>query len=877
MTRSTPSLFVPLEASTLPGSPLPDSSGKASAIIPPRPASGNSPGHLDWLPEPALTMACCWCVGIVLADYGRPPCLLCCVLGGGLLAAWGLYRAQRLMSHVLLWAAAMLASAAWYQFRSDQVAANDLVTWAEGTRQPSLIRGTVRGPVRVGQARSASGSRDLQPRTSFRLLASHYRTHAWQTTSGEVHVIVTGQLDAREGDVYQLGGQLSRSATPRNPGERIRWQDASWVLAVDSLENAQRLQPARGWLAVRATLRRTLERCRTRMLARLRRHLPADVADVVGTLVLGARDSLAPSQKEAYLLSGTIHLLAISGMHVGIVASCLGFVIIPLPLPRRVALALVGGCLIFYSLLSGAQTPVLRATVLALLLSGSRVSGRFASPLQLLSVTAIALLVWSPTQLFQPGFQLSFVAVAVIVARGRGHSPRAPSPLSQLLAASRPRWWNGLLRVCGTCLELVRLSLQIWLITLPIIVHHFQLVTWVGVLLSPLLWLPVAVALICGLGIGLTGDWLPLVADALAVPCAASVQVMNGLVGRALASPWTFVWYTSGPPWYWMCLFYGGCVAFLLRLLTRHQLRGVLALCLVLWSVGQPMARSLLRTGWPRLRCTVVAVGHGTSVILELPEGEVMVYDAGSLGHGGRAAEQIAGCLKSLGHHHIDHLILSHADADHYNAVPSLLQRVGIREISVTPCMYHSASTSLGELWEEARNRAIPVQRVGTGSRIGPPASACQLRILHPSQAFSEGPSLGASDNERSLVLSVRFRGRHLLFPGDLEGAGMQQLLQTPAQDADVVMAPHHGSLHQDPSPFFRWCTPQWVVVSSRQAPDPNYPRGPHRLLSTWEHGAIQFEITAGSELRVKTWRPASGVSRGRSRGWHSWRRRSDE
>jgi competence protein ComEC len=275
-----------------------------------------------------------------------------------------------------------------------------------------------------------------------------------------------------------------------------------------------------------------------------------------------------------------------------------------------------------------------------------------------------------------------------------------------------------------------------------------------------------------------------------------------------------------------------------------------------------------------RLTCTFISVGHGTSVLIELPGGEIVLYDAGGLGSSRAAAESISAAVWSRGVRHLDAIVLSHADTDHYNAVPRLMGRFSVGTVYVSPQMFppddptftnpgarlDSSSPSpdrLGRALEYLRNAAnaarVPIRFVYAGEPVecGGPA---RLEIVHP-------PNHGAykDDNANSIVLLVEFSGRRILLPGDLDGPGMDAVLRQEPIDCNVLMAPHHGRPTKRCRQLLQWSSPEWIVASGGLEKDPAQIErqfaGPGRqLLQTATSGAVTVTIN-GDEISVHTFR----------------------
>jgi competence protein ComEC len=226
---------------------------------------------------------------------------------------------------------------------------------------------------------------------------------------------------------------------------------------------------------------------------------------------------------------------------------------------------------------------------------------------------------------------------------------------------------------------------------------------------------------------------------------------------------------------------------------------------------------------------------------MELPAGETILYDAGSLGSPEMATKIIASFLWSRGIDRIDAIVLSHADIDHYNAMPGLLERFPIGVVYVSPMMFDPIATA-GDLTapnylrDVLRNAGVPMREVWMGDRLKTTSAAVGIEVLHPPREGVIG-----RDNANSVLLNVEFAGRRILLPGDLESPGIELVMTDPPMDCDVLLAPHHGSAGSDPPGFAAWTTPEWVVMSGER---------PDRTLlaqQSYQHAGAMIAHTAAN------------------------------
>ena len=238
---------------------------------------------------------------------------------------------------------------------------------------------------------------------------------------------------------------------------------------------------------------------------------------------------------------------------------------------------------------------------------------------------------------------------------------------------------------------------------------------------------------------------------------------------------------------------------------------------------------------------TVAAMGHGCGVVLRSREGHCLVYDAGRLGASGTALRSLRATLLSERIHTIDYLVISHADTDHFNAVPGLLDEFSVEQVIVSPQFLASPSRSVSELQGLFVKHNVPVRTVLSGDVITL-GKSCVARVLHPQLPTKTGVQ---SDNENSIVLDVAIESKRVLLTGDIEGDALIALVRSGLPHVDVLVAPHHGSKTGLPREIASEVQPSVVVVSGSGGR--NWPFVYHQFHQGWM--GVQAVLTTAGEL----------------------------
>lgn len=744
----------------------------------------------------------------------------------------------------------------WRLFRAD-----DLSLSARIETQPACIEGVALASPRIRPAPPEDLMRTM-PAEEQSVLTIHARRvrdgNTWQRTSGRVNIMCDGELQGvRAGDRLRIFGLLSSPSRALNPGEfdfaaHQRRRRELCRINCDVPECISVIKPA----SFRRPVDR-LQQIRDRGDALLWKHLRHDRAGLAAAVLLGMREQVDPERMQDFMTTGTVHLLAISGLHVGILAAGFWFLARFGWLSRRKTLLMAIGLVVFYAALTDARPPVVRAAVLISVMCVARLLGRRALEFNTLAVAGLIVLAMNPTNLFQTGTQLSFLAVATLACSQQLSLAfvRPEDPLDRLISQSRP-FPIRIARRCGSFFfRLWLASMIIWLIALPLVMYRFHLFSPIAVLLNPIVWLPMGLALFSGFGVLMFGWWLPLAADASGWVCDQSLSFIELCIQAALSLPISHAW-TPSPPLWWVVGFY----AALASGVATPRLRPARGWCVVLaaawFAVGfafttGPLSRSDKHDG-DELVCTFVAVGHGTSVLVELPDGRTLLYDAGRLGSSKSGVRPISSLVWSRGITHFDAIVISHADADHYNSLPGLLERCSVGAVYVSPLMFREESPALAELRAAIATRGVPLRELDSTGRLDG-GDEVELDVLHPPPRGVIG-----SDNANSIVLRVSYAGHTILLPGDLETPGLEDVMAELPLDSDVVMAPHHGSMRSDPRGFSAWSTPEWVVISGGHGRDLRavksaYAEGGATVLHTSLDGAIQIKVSKRG-LRIAHW-----------------------
>jgi competence protein ComEC len=458
-----------------------------------------------------------------------------------------------------------------------------------------------------------------------------------------------------------------------------------------------------------------------------------------------------------------------------------------------------------------------------------------------LAAAALVVLAINPCDLFRVGAQLSFLCVAGLIwFAARTTSRETPAdPLDELLRQNESWAVRALRRFARAARDLTLAGAMLWLLTLPLVMARFHLVSPAGIALNPLIWIPTEVAMLSGFATLLLGTFVPPLGWLCGVFCNWSLGALEWLVLAVRNMPGGHYW-VPGPSDWWLWGFYGGLAVLAALPALRPPRRWCVALLAVWISLGFGVA--WLRRAPPKLDCTFLSMNHGCAVLVELPDGRTLLYDAGRMGAPTAAAKSIAAVLWSRGITHLDAVVLSHADIDHYNALPELLDKFSVGVVYVSPVMFEKQNYAMTMLKESIEAARVPIVEIRAGDRL-PGGDDCRIEVLHPPPRGGLG-----SENANSVVLAVEHLGHRIILPGDLEPPGLNDLLAEPPAPCSVLLAPHHGSRQTNAPGLAAWCNPRWVVISGSRRWDTRpiraaYEAAGSAVLETIDAGAIHVRI----------------------------------
>lgn len=587
-----------------------------------------------------------------------------------------------------------------------------------------------------------------------------------------------------------------------------------------------------------------LERARERFAQAADRALPAREAALVRAIGTGDRSALDAATSASFARSGLAHVLAVSGLHLVVVAFGLERLLRSALLridavaervdPRKISAAAVLPACAAYALATGAGAPVLRAGIGAAVALAGALLERESSPLDALALSALALLAGDPGAALDPSFQLSFAAVAGLALWA--------GPMRRALPVPRARRGTWRARVVEPLLSGACATIAASVATAPVLACHFRQLPVLG-----------GLANLAGVPLGSALTAISSVA-ALAAAAHPALAWPFLVASRPLASALIALSDAAAAP-SWSALGVGtpgaaGTAAFFAAALLAGRARGAARLAAVAAAAAAILAPAPLRAAAARARggleVVFVSVGHGDAALLRLPDGSAVLVDAGGAPDGGGdpGARDVVPLLRDLGVSRLAAAFVSHPHPDHV---------LGFSAVAA----------------------AVPIDVVFSNGDGGDGASRAVLASLAPvtlapgdgwQRAGVRFDALGGeriplAPNDASLVLRASYGRTAFLFPGDVEAAGEAAALARGGLDADVVKIPHHGSRRSSSGAFAAAVGARHAVASVGARNRYGFPHA--EALARWraagaavlrtDEGAIRFLSDGRRVRRVPT------------------------
>lgn len=563
------------------------------------------------------------------------------------------------------------------------------------------------------------------------------------------------------------------------------------------------------------------ERLRTKLGEQIDNSLEKDAAAMYRAVLLGDRSPLDKAILESFKGSGTMHILAISGLHMAVIGTLL-FTTLYWLLSRSEYLLL--RCtvqkwaaficmpfLIGYSLLTGMNAPVMRAVIMSCIIIAAIVTNRKNTPAALVALAALVILVSNPLQLYTVSFQLSFSAIISILFI---------LPTVKLLVGQAPDSTHQKVSVLQKCTHWLLagfiVSVTATLGTAPLLLSNFNRVSIIGPVANLIIE-----PLICMWSLPL--GFISILITSLS-PEMSSFLLHIGSYGLTLASssanffsslPYSSIWLPSPPLWV-VVLYY---VALIILATQSTKRLWFMRASLVFLAVSILLMVSqdrIIRKKPSTFQLTFLDVGQGNSTLMEYPTGERVLVDGGGSSYGSQSVGEqvIAPFLWKNGIGKIDAIVITHPDADHYNGLSFLVKHFSPTFIWVSDTKGHD--DNFKDLIELSQKHSVQLIIPERGQRMDLSGVDFQCVANLISSRQNDPRQQQGSLRNLGIILRAGTASLKALFPGDIGVASEQELIEEGYDiQADILQSPHHGSKTSNSIEFLEAVSPKFLIVSA--------------------------------------------------------------
>lgn len=734
------------------------------------------------------------------------------------------------------------------------LAGNGCYTWADAWLASAVAPPSASWDPAADEAGAElSGRLDTPVEVDGDRVVFYMRTEEWSWSDGgtvrpdgeRVYVTVRLREQAeqqvaagwRRGDRLRLTGTVKTPEPARNFGgfdfrEYLRKKDVHWMVTVKGA-SAVHISPPGRWDAAR--LLRWNDGIREGAGSRLASLFPGDEAGYMKGLLIGLREDLDPERFRNFSRLGLTHILAISGLHVGVFLWAVTALCRRLGVTREAAARIGFWAIPLYVVFTGSSPSVVRSGLTAMAgLYASR-KGLLKDGLSLLALALLGMLLWNPLFITDVGFQLSFLVTAGLLA--------GVPAITRLLPGMPPLWKNSL-----------SVALTAQLVSFPVSVYYFNQFSLLS-LPANLLLVPMISFVVTPLGYGAL--LLSFLWPWAAKGAALLISFLNRFTFYTIdLSEWLPSMHLSWPTpaFLWIAAYYILFAWFVLQggVLKQHRELERQRIYLVpdgprfrRRSVCMTAAATVLWTGcllygyapafWTERGTGTISfldVGQGDCALVRTTDGKYILIDGGGTTSFRKAGEEwkerrepfevgrktVVPLLKKRGVHKLDTLIISHADTDHIGGLQAVLEEMTVGRILFNGTL--KSSTGAVKLFQTALNRGIPLIPVQQGDTFAMGSSAV-WSVLSPLREEADARvRLLDEQNDESVVMLLTMLGKRFLFTGDI-GAEQEKLLleQLPVEGEaprlDVMKIAHHGSRYSSSGDWLWHWSPRLAVISA--------------------------------------------------------------
>ena len=568
--------------------------------------------------------------------------------------------------------------------------------------------------------------------------------------------------------------------------------------------------------------------------------LPQKEAGVIIAMTLGDKTGMDKEIKKLYQQVGISHLIAISGLHLAIIGMGLFKMLRRFGLSYAISGIVAIGFILSYGVLTGLNGACLRAIIMMIVSIVGSIIGRSYDMLTAMSLAGIIMIMFNGYKLTDPGFLLSFGAIAGIsivnpILSGDGTKKHIKR---KKLKKKYEHTFKGFL--IGKGLKLIdglMVSVSVQLVTLPIILYFYYKTsvygTFLNILVIPLMAVLMFFAIISGV-VGLVNIYIAKVLIFPSYIILVVFEKLARLVSRIPANSLKSGHICVG----WIVVYYIMLGVLLLFVYKKKNLRAI-------YPIGVVIGLSMIMTVLRPMRIVMMDAGQGDALYVRTKEGINLLIDGGSSSNASLGEYVMTPTLDYFGVNTIDYAFVSHGDEDHISGLMYLIENQAYTGIKIKNIVlpdidgadgYSTVLTSddnYQRLIKAANTYNTKVNYMGLGDRIE--GDTC-ISCVHPSSTYKID-----GRNGYSLSIHIAYREFSILFTGDLEYDGEEDIINN-VRDCDVLKIPHHGSNTSTSKELLDSLEPEIALISC--GINNSYGHPGRELIDRLKNNKIEYMVT---------------------------------
>ena len=526
---------------------------------------------------------------------------------------------------------------------------------------------------------------------------------------------------------------------------------------------------------------------RTKISIVLDKSLSKDNSNIIKSIILGDDSFLSEDYVSNFRKLGLSHILAVSGLHIGIIFAFLIYILDLLKVHRKFSMIIAMAIIWTYACLIGLPASVLRASIMFSFLTIGKLSYKRYDSLNILSFAGLTLLIFRPSWIFSVGFQLSFIATFTIL----------------IFLPYINKIVNIKNKKIKTALTVV-LTAQIGV--LPISIYYFNEFQTLS-LLSNLILAPI-------LTMGIVLGFLIILASFISIKLSIIIgfignivlNISNTITNILVKFTSLNIWIKS--PSYIEIVFYYISVFILLRIIDIRKMEKRLQSCLYVNFLISIIISLFMQLNQEEITLEFIDVGQGDACLVRLRDKNILIDTGGSIFGNFDIGENILlPYLRKTGVKTLDAVFLSHFHADHVKGLLPLFGNINIENIFIG---YESSENPLyEEIIKSSKERNITLNLVTIKNRLKLDQTS-SIEVLHPPRDIRRYDG----ENDKSLVFILNIYDRKVLFTGDIEEKSEDYIVNnSDKRKVDIIKVPHHGSKTSSKQELIEHFNPKVAII----------------------------------------------------------------